>query len=123
MKAVEKVDEALLKGLVLGNSKFTVQALYMETAQLPLRFILACRRILFLQTTLYRGPEELKRKVYEAQKMDPTNADFWVLVEDDCTLIKLQITEEEMKSITKYELKVEVKKREQKKQLLTTSRR
>ena len=80
----------------------------METAQLPLRFILACRRILFLQTILHRGPEELIRKVYEAQKMDPTNGDFCLLVKDDCTLFKLQITEEEMKSMTKYELRVEV---------------
>ena len=110
VKAFEKVDEALLKGLVLGHSKIPIPALYMETAQLPLRFILACRRILFLQTILHRGPEELIRKVYEAQKMNPTIGDFCLLVKEDCILIKLQITEEEMTAMTRYELKVEVKK-------------
>ena len=54
IEAFEKVDEALLRGLLQGHSKAPIPALYMETAQIPLRFILACRRILFLQTILHR---------------------------------------------------------------------
>ena len=111
IKAFEKVDEALIKGLVLGHSKIPIPALYMETAQIPLRFILACRRILYLQTILHRGPNELIRKVYEAQKSSPTKGDFCELVSEDCQLIKLQLNEDLIRDLSRYELKVEVKKR------------
>ena len=111
IKAFEKIDEALIKGLVLGHAKIPIPALYMETAQLPLRFILACRRILFLQTILHREPEELIRKVYEAQKSDPTKGDFCELVIGDCELIKLQLNEDAIRALSRYELKAEVKKR------------
>ena len=59
VKALEKIDEALIRGIVQGHSKIPVPALYLETGQVPVRFILACRRILYLQTIVKRNPEEL----------------------------------------------------------------
>ena len=41
VKAFEKIDEALIRGLVQGHSKIALPALYLETGQIPLRFILA----------------------------------------------------------------------------------
>ena len=79
-EAFEKVDEALLRGLTIGHAKVPIPALYLETGMMPIRFILACRRVLYLQTILQRAPEELIRKVYEAQKEDPTAGDFCIQV-------------------------------------------
>ena len=67
VEAFEKIDEALIRGLVLGHSKIPILALYLETGQVPIRFILACRRILYLKTILKRDPDELIFKVYAAQ--------------------------------------------------------
>ena len=51
VEALEKVDEALLRGLVMGHAKVPIPALYLETGMMPIRFILACRRIMFLCTS------------------------------------------------------------------------
>ena len=111
IEAFEKIDEALLRGLVLGHSKAPIPALYMETAQVPLRYILATRRILYLQTILHRDPEELIRRVFEAQKRDPSEGDFCELVEHDCQLISLELTEEEIRDMSRYQLRAHTKKK------------
>ena len=57
-KAFEKIDEALIKGLSQSNYETPIPALYLETAQIPIRYILAWR-ILYQQTLFQRGTEEL----------------------------------------------------------------
>ena len=76
VEAFEKVDESLLRGLVSGHSKLPLPALYLELGQVPIRYILATRRILYLQTILHREPDELIHRVYIAQKDDPSDGDF-----------------------------------------------
>ena len=51
--------EALIRGIVVGHYKIPVPSLYLETGQVPVRFILACKRVLDLETILKRNPEEL----------------------------------------------------------------
>ena len=43
---LEKVDEALLRGILGAHPKIPLEALYLETKSLPIRFIVASRRIL-----------------------------------------------------------------------------
>ena len=105
VKAFEKIDEALIRGLVQGHAKIAIPALYLETGQIPVRFILACRRIQFLHTILARDSDELIYKVYQAQKVDPTQGDFCELVENDFKLLNLQLSEESLKSMSSVDLK------------------
>ena len=109
VRAFEKIDEALIKGLLEGHSKIPIPALYLETSQIPIRFILACRRLLYLQTILQRGADELIFKVYAAQKNDPIKGDFCQLVNDDRQLIDLQLSDSQISNMTRYELKLLVK--------------
>ena len=81
VEAFEKIDEALLRGLVLGHAKIPVPALYLETGQAPIRYLLACRRLLYLQTILQRDSDELTHKVNIAQKAAPSPGDFCQLVD------------------------------------------
>ena len=46
MIVMEKVDEALLRGLLSAHSKTPLEALYLETNSVPFRFILKSRRIM-----------------------------------------------------------------------------
>ena len=48
---LEKVDQALLRGLIGAHSKTPVEALYLETNSVPLRYILKCRRIIYLHNS------------------------------------------------------------------------
>ena len=49
---LEKVDEALLRGILGAHPKIPLEALYLETRSIPIRFIVASRRILYLHTIL-----------------------------------------------------------------------
>ena len=109
VEAFEKIYEALIRGVVIGHSKIPVPAISLETGQVPVRFILACRRILYLQTILKRNPDELILRVYTAQKHEPIVGDFCELVQKDFQLLNLQLTDECIASMSKYDLKALVK--------------
>ena len=117
VKAFEKIDEALIRGIVIGHSKIPVPALFLETGQVPIRFLLACRRILYLQTILQRNPEELILRVYTAQKNEPVAGDFYQLVQNYFQLLGLQLSEECLTSISKYDLKALLKSSAKKRSL------
>jgi hypothetical protein len=86
-----------------------VPALYLENGQVPIRFLLACRRLLYLQTILQRNPDELILKVYLAQKADPVEGDFCQLVDKDRQLLECSLTDDQIRNTSKYDLKVLVK--------------
>ena len=106
---LEKVDEALLRGLLSAHPKIPLEALYLETRCLPIRFILASRRIMYLHTILHRDKTEMIRRVYEAQVKDPSPGDFIDIVKSDCNRIGLEMTDKEISQISKYKSKKIVK--------------
>ena len=101
IKLLEKVDESLLRGILNAHSKIPVEALYLETGSVPIRYIISSRRLMYLHSILQRDSDELVRKVYEAQKVVITPGDFLELVEEDKELINLEISEDEIKSMKK----------------------
>ena len=107
----EQVDQALLRGLVNGHAKVGIPSLYLELGQEQIRYILAARRIMYLQTLLKRENTELTNKILRAQQADPTEGDFCLLVEEDVKMIKLEKSEGEMITMTKEQLKRIVKKK------------
>ena len=113
VEAFEKVDEALLRGLVTGHAKMPIPALYLETGMMPIRFILACRRVNYLQTILQRAPEELIRRVFEAQKSDPTSGDFCLQVKEDMEVLGIKMNDEAIKQMKSNQFKKLVKEKAQ----------
>ena len=109
IKAFEKIDEALIKGLTESHAKIPVPAIYLETGQVPIRYILACRRILYLQNILQRNDNELVKKVYLAQKADTSEGDFCQLVDSDLQLIDLQMSNDQISGMSSFDLKKLVK--------------
>ena len=65
LNILEKVDEALLRGILNSHSKIPIEALYLETATIPIRYIVAGRRLLYLHNILQKSDNEMIRKVYE----------------------------------------------------------
>ena len=90
---LEKVDEALLRGLLNAHSKIPLEALFLETSCIPIRFIVASRRLMYLHTILQRSPDEMVRKVYDVQKVDTSPGDFYELVEEDNEMLGLNLTD------------------------------
>ena len=104
-----RVDESLLGGLVSAHLKVAKEAIYLETGTVPIRYIWAARRLLYLQNILKRDMNELVRRVYEAQKADPKQGDFVKLVEDDAKLVNIVIQEEHIAKMDKSYFQTMVK--------------
>ena len=102
---LEKVDESLLRGILKSHAKIPVEALYLETGSVPIRFIIASRRLMFLHSILQRDSNELVRKIYAAQMADPSPGDFVELVMEDKEMINLSMSDEEIKSLKKVKFK------------------
>ena len=56
---------------------------------------------MYLHTILQRKPSEMIRKIYEAQKTDPSPGDFCLFVQDDLAEVGLDITEREIAIMSK----------------------
>ena len=79
----EKLDENLLRCLLGAHSKTPLEMLYLESGATPIRFVLASRRLNYLQTIIKREDEELTKRVLQAQIESPLPGDFIKLVEED----------------------------------------
>ena len=64
VKALEKIDEHLLRSLLQCHSKTPLEFLFLETGSVPIRYILSSRRMLYLQTLLRRDDEEITKRIY-----------------------------------------------------------
>ena len=98
-----------MRGILGAHPKIPPEALYLETRSIPIRFVVASRRILYLHTILQKSRNEMIQKIFEAQKIKPSPGDFIELVNNDLEMIGLKITEEEMRKISKQKFKKIVK--------------
>ena len=86
---IEKIDEALLRFILDAHAKAPIETLYLESGAIPIRFIIANRRINYLQTLLKRDDKELTKKILKAQLKNTSEGDFAQLVKSDFEQIKL----------------------------------
>ena len=106
---LEKVDEALLRGILNAHAKVPLEALHLETGTISVKYILKSRRLCYLYNILKKDSEELVREVYEAQKVSPDEGDFYKLVESDARDVDLQLSETEITSMKEEAYKEKVK--------------
>ena len=106
---LEKVDQALLRALLNAHKGTPTEFLYLETGCVPIRWILAQRRINYLMHINSRKEEELVKKVLEAQKSNPVAGDFVKLVKEDLKnlsikhndLIEIETTKKELRTLVR----------------------
>ena len=103
IEQLEKVDEALLRGLLNGHSKTPSESLYLETGCIPIRYIIKSRRMSYLHNILKKDKEELVREVYDAQRDDPKDGDFVLIIRKDAENIDFEIDENEITKMKKAE--------------------
>ena len=111
IKILESVDEHLLRLLVGAHSKTPLEFLYLETGAIHIRFIIACRRMIYLQTILKRSDSELTKRIYSAQKEDPLKGDFYWLVVKDFKMIGETLNESEIRCKSKISHKNNIKQK------------
>ena len=93
---LENVDEELLRELLQAHLKIPIDALFLETKAVPLCYIVARCRIMYLHNILQKDKNEIVHRVIEAQKSDPNPGDFVLLMKEDCEGIGLIMSEKEI---------------------------
>ena len=107
IKALEAIDEDLLRKFLKSHSTTPKEFLYLEAGAVSIKWIIAQRRINFLKCILEKDSDELLLKVFKAQKEKPTTGDFVKLVEQDMS--NLNVTYEDITKNTKSDLKQKLK--------------
>ena len=105
------IDKYLLRGLVGAHAKVPLEHLYLEMAALPVTYVLAVRRMIYLHTILKRNTDELTKKVYLCQKSSPLPGDWCQLVTEDFRNIDLHMTDENIEKMHISEYKKIIKER------------
>ena len=105
------VDHKIMRVICNGHAKTPTEFYYLETGALPLENIVASRRIMYHHNIISRDKNELVRRVYEAQKGDPTKGDFIELVKKDMESIGEVFNEDMigMENKEKYKAKIQKK--------------
>ena len=80
---------------------------------MPIRFIVASRRVNYLHTILSREKSELTQRVYQAQKSKPSKGDWVNIVRKDCDDLLIIFDETLITSMSKNKFKSFVKKQVQ----------
>ena len=84
--------------------------LYLETSVLPISNMINARRLHYLQTILKRSNDEIIRKVYTAQKSNPSKRDWINLLQEDMRIIRLDISDRDIEEMDIKEYKDMVNK-------------
>ena len=110
IRMLEKVDETLLRAFVKAHSKTPLEFLYLEAGVIPIRFIIASRRLIYHQVILKRENQELIKKMYVEQAKNPTKGDFIELIKDDFKMINEVQDDEKIRNTSTNVYKKHIKK-------------
>ena len=69
------LDHNLMTQIVGFQSKVPIKFLYLETSTLLIKFILASRSLNYLHNARTKNEDELVKRVYNAQKVNPSKGD------------------------------------------------
>ena len=104
------IDHQILRYICGAHAKTPTEFLYLETGSLPLVYIIASRRLIYLRNILNRDDNELVKRVYMAQKYSPTEGDYVCLLKEDFKLINLPMDESAIIAMGEMEYKSHIKK-------------
>ena len=108
---LEEVDENLLRR-ILETGKCTPKVLlYLELGCTPIRFIIMKRRIMFLHYIMHQEKESLLYKFFLAQYNHPVRGDWWLTVKEDMDILGLNLSLDQISTISKHSLKQMVNKK------------
>ena len=105
-----RCDTNLVKS-ILEVSTFTYESLFLETGLLPIQFVLAIRRLLYLWHILTRNPEELIYKVYKSQELKPSAGDYFILMQKEKMKYDIDLSDQEISELSKQQFKKYVKEK------------
>ena len=96
--------------IVVNTPSYTSRAfIYLSLGRIPIRFLLAKQRLLFLHYIFKEEETSLTYNVLNATLEDPTKKNFGNQVKKDPEDLNIKLSIEKIKSMTKYSFKKLVK--------------
>ena len=108
---LEKVDKYLMRQILNAPNSTPIEALYLETGAMPIRFLIVSRRLMFYWSILSKTEVELVRKVYNAQKISPIKNDWYLQVKEDLENCCIFLSETEISNMKRHKFKSLVKEK------------
>ena len=105
IKVLESQDIQLMRKILNAHSKTASELFFIETAKLPLRFVISKRRLMYLWHILTRTENELIKKVYALQKVMFTKGDWYGMIQQEKIRYDINLTDEEISKMSKYRFK------------------
>ena len=87
------------------HSKTPLETLYLESGNIPIRFILMSRRLNFLHYILNEDDDSLLRSFFTAQLESPVKGDWVMRVTEDMKELGIDLTMEEIAGTSKLRFK------------------
>lgn len=107
---MEQIDETLLRKIFEAPKSTPKCMLYLETGCTPIRFIIRCRRLMFLQYILKEDRNSLISRVFYAQDSNPLKNDWSLTCREDLKSLAINLTYEEIRDLSKDQFKRTVKR-------------
>ena len=107
---LESCDKYLMRKMFNSVATTPIEAYYLETGTLPIRFHISERRLMFLWTILEKSDTELVKQVYNAQKLQPVKNDWYLQIQQDLKDLNINLSEDDIKSLKRERFKTLVKK-------------
>ena len=109
IEKLEQVDRIFFRRLFQVPNCTTIEAFYLETSAVPIRFLLTGRRLLYLWDILQKNESELVRKVYNSQKLFTAKNDWILQVKSDLDECRIFLTDNEIAMMKRISFKKLVK--------------
>ena len=107
IKVLMKCDTDLVKSLFNVKS-FTYELLYFESGKLPIQFVIAQRRFMYLWQIVTRKRSDLIHKIYQLQQLKPTSGEWAVMMKREKEKYGVSLTDEEISNLSKQQFKQNV---------------
>ena len=103
--SLESADNDIMRKIFNAHCKTAIEIFFIETAKIPIRFILSKRRLMYLWNILRKDKNELISKVYYAQKITPTKGDWYQTLIEEKEKYEITLSDEEISKLSKYKFK------------------
>ena len=102
---LEVFDRNILRAILGAHSKVPSDILYLETGAIPITHVISVKRLVYLQNILQKHDDSIVKKVYLAQKTNPSNGDWTKLIECDKEKYNLNISDDIIEGMTDSDYK------------------
>ena len=94
-----------MRHIFKAHSKTAVELFFLETAKIPIRFIISKRRLMYYWHIMRQNENELIKKVYDVQRLIHTKNDWYQLIVNEKEKYEIELSDEEVSKLSKFRFK------------------